>query len=145
MEYASRVLAKRDYSEKDLKKKIAEHFGWEEAAEAVDKLKEYGYLDDERYREMFIASKVRSGYGAFRISGDLYDKGLNDDLSDIDEICEKSHINRHEILRESVARYLERKMCDDIYGLKSKCKAYFYRRGHGLDVVSEIIERELDK
>jgi regulatory protein len=145
LEYASRILSRKDYSEKDLLKKISEHFGFDEAREAVEKLKEYGYVDDERFRDMYICSRVRSGYGIFRISSDLYEKGLDDDLSDIDEICEKSHINRHEILKDSIVKYLERKKSDDIYGLKQKCKAYFYRRGHPLDEVSAIIERELER
>jgi len=144
LEYASRILSKRDYSEKDLRKKITEHFGAEEAEETILKLKEYGYLDDERYREVYIASRIRSGYGAYRISGDLYEKGLNDDLTDLDEICEKSHIDRHAILRENVSRYMERKNIEDPYELKQKCIAYFYRKGHGLDVVKRIIDEELE-
>lgn len=145
LEYASRVLAKKDYSEKDLRKKITEHFGEEEADTTVAKLKEYGYLDDDRYREVYIASRVRSGYGSYRISGDLYDKGLNDDLSDIDEICEKSHINRHVILKEFVARFLERKNIEDPYELRQKCTAHFYRKGHSIDEVKRIIDEELDR
>jgi regulatory protein len=145
LEYATRVLAKKDYSEKELTAKIAEHFGWDEAKETVYKLKEYGYLNDERFRAMYIASRIRSGYGAFRISGDLYEKGLNDDLSDIDEICEKSHINRHEILENDVVRYMERKNIDDTYELKQKTLAYFYRRGHALGDVSKIIDKELEE
>lgn len=145
MEYAARVLAKKDYSERELKRKVAEHFGTEEADETVRKLKEYGYLNDERFREMYIASRVRSGYGPFRITGDLYEKGLDDDLSDLDEICEKSHINRHEILRDNVSRYLHSKNEEDRYKLAEKCKAYFYRRGHRLDEVKQIIDEELDR
>lgn len=145
MEYASRLLSKRDYSEKDLRKKITEHFGAEEAAETIVKLKEYGYLNDERYREVYIQSRIRSGYGPYRISGDLYEKGLDDDLSDLDEICEKSHIDRHAILRENVASYLKRKNIEDSYELTEKCKAYFYRKGHSLSDVKKLIDEELEK
>ncbi|PLX70640.1 MAG: hypothetical protein C0602_03785 [Denitrovibrio sp.] len=145
LEYASRVLAKKDYSERELKKKVAEHFGEEEAEETITKLKSYGYLDDERYREMYIASRVRSGYGPFRISGDLYEKGLNDDLTDLDEICEKSHIDRHEILKENVVRFLNTKKADDDYALKQKCTAHFYRKGHRIDDIKRIIDEELDR
>jgi len=145
LEYASRLLSKRDYSEKDLRKKITEHFGSEEADETIAKLKYYGYLDDERYREVYIQSRVRMGYGPYRISGDLYEKGLNDDLSDLDEICEKSHIDRHTILRDNVRNYLQRKNIEDKYELSEKCKAYFYRRGHNLSDVKKLIDEELDK
>lgn len=145
LEYASRILSKRDYSEKELKKKIADHFGWEEAEETIEKLKDYGYLDDERYREVYILSRVRSGYGPFRISGDLYEKGLDDSLDDLDEICEKSHIDRTAILRDNIKRYLERKNIEDNYELKQKCTAYFYRRGHSLESVKRILDEELDR
>lgn len=145
LEYASRVLAKKDYSEKELKSKISEHFGADEAEETIQKLKEYGYLDDERYREMYIVSRVRSGYGAFRIAGDLYEKGLEDDLTDLDEICEKSHIDRHDILKDNIIRFMQTRKADDEYKLIEKCKAYFYRRGHRLSDVKRIIDEELDR
>jgi regulatory protein len=145
LEYASRLLSKRDYSEKDLRKKITEHFGAEEADETIVKLKGYGYLDDDRYREVYIQSRLRMGYGPYRISGDLYEKGLDDDLSDLDEICEKSHIDRHAILRDNVRNYLQRKNIEDAYELSEKCKAYFYRRGHSLSDVKKLIDEELDK
>jgi len=145
VEYAARVLAKKDYSEKELRKKVAEHFGEEEAEATIEKLKGYGYLNDERYRDMFIASRIRSGYGPFRISGDLYEKGLDDSLEDLDEICEKSHIDRHEILRENVSKYLSKMRTDDLYKEKQKCIAYFYRKGHSIDDVKRIIDEELDR
>ncbi|PLX67005.1 MAG: hypothetical protein C0603_10070 [Denitrovibrio sp.] len=145
LEYATRVLAKKDYSEKELRKKIEEHFGVDEAEEAISKLKGYGYLDDNRYREMYIASRIRSGYGTYRITNDLYEKGLDDSLEDLDEICEKSHIDRHQILKDDVLRFMERKRIDDAYELKQKCLAYFYRRGHSIDNVTRIIDEELNK
>jgi len=145
MEYASNILAKRDYSEKELRVKIAGHFGSEEAEETVSKLKEYGYLDDTRYREVYITSRIRSGYGPFRITGELYDKGLDDDLADLDEICEKSLVDRKAILRENIQLFLERKSADDKYKLIEKCTAHFYRRGHPLSEVKRIIDEELNR
>jgi len=145
LEYAIRVLAKKDYSEKELRNKIIEHFGAEEADETIERLKGYSYLDDERYREMYIASRVRSGYGNYRISGDLYEKGLNDSLEDLDEICEKSHIDRHEILKDNILRFIENKRIEDPYEMKQKCIAHFYRRGHSIDSIKRIIDEELDK
>ncbi len=136
---------KKDYSEKELRQKITEHFDAEEAEYAISKLKGYGYLDDDRYREMYIASRIRSGYGTYRIANDLYEKGLDDSLEDLDEICEKSHIDRHQILKDDVFRFIERKRIDDTYELKQKCLAYFYRRGHSLDDIKRILDEELDK
>lgn len=142
MEYASRVLARQDYSERELKNKISEHFGREEAEETVEKLKGYGYVDDGRFREMFIASRIRSGYGPYRIENELRDKGLNEDVSDLDDICEKSHIDRQDILRNLVLRYMERKKPDDPYKKKQNCIAHFYRKGHSIDDVKRIIDEE---
>jgi regulatory protein len=144
IEYASRVLAKKDYSEKELKKKIAGHFGEEEAEQTVDRLKEYNYLDDGRYREMFIASRIRSGNGAYRIKRELSEKGLNDSLEDLDEICQRSNIDRHGILRDCVQRYLDKKSSIEPYKLKQKCIAYFYGKGHSIDDVKRIIDEEFD-
>lgn len=142
LEYAGRVLARKDYSEKELRQKIAEHFGAEEADETISKLKGYGYLDDSRYREMFILSRVRNGYGPYRIQNDLGEKGLESDISDLDDICKKGDIDPRAILRENVVRFLQRKKSGDPYKVKQSCIAHFYRKGHSIDDIKEIIEEE---
>lgn len=143
MEYAARVLARKDYSEKELKRKVEEHFGSGEAESTVEKLKEYGYVDDGRFREMFIASRIRSGYGRYRIENELREKGLPEGLEDLDEICQKSHIDQHAILKDNIQKFIERKDRGDIYKLKQNCLAHFYRKGHSIDDIKQILEEEL--
>lgn len=139
-----RVLTRRDFFESELSDKIKEHFGEEEAAETIAKLKDYGYVDDEKCRRGLIVARLRSGYGIYRISAELRDKGINDDLSDIDDIAADNGIDRENILRDAVKRFLETKKAETPYDLKQKCIAHFYRKGHPLSDIDKIIRQELE-
>lgn len=143
MDYALRVLTRKDYFEKEMFDKIEEHFGREQAQETIERLKEYGYVNDEKCREQLIASRIRNGYGIFRIKQELNEKGVSDDLSDIDNIAEKHHIDRPAILADAVRRYIETKKAETPYEMKQKCVAHFYRKGHPFADVEKIINREL--
>lgn len=144
LDYALRVLTRKDYFEREMRDKITEHFGSEQAEETIARLKDYGYVNDEKCREMLIVSRLRSGYGIFRIKQELSEKGVSDDLSDIDKIAENHHIDRSAILADAVRRYIETKKAETPYDLKQKCIAHFYRRGHPLGDVEKIIRRELN-
>jgi regulatory protein len=74
---ALRVLALRDHSEAELRRKLKAK-GYEEAVEeAVARLKELGYLDDARFARFFAASSIRNGrgYGA-RLKMELARRGV---------------------------------------------------------------------
>ena len=145
MDYALRVLTKKDYFESEMREKITEHFGREAADETIEKLKEYGYVDDAKCREMLISSRLRNGYGIFRIATELKEKGGDDSLTDIDDIAKSHNIDRQQILTDAVARFFETKKADSEYELKQKCIAHFYRKGHPFSDVEKIINRELEK
>lgn len=145
LDYALRVLTRKDYFEQEMLEKITEHFGREMAEETIIRLKEYGYVDDVKCREMLIASRLRSGYGVFRIAQELKEKGADDSLEDIDRIAESHHIDRTAVLTDLVQRFLENKKADTPYELKQKCIAHFYRKGHPFSDVEKIINRELER
>jgi regulatory protein len=73
-----RVLALRDHSEAELRRKLKEK-GYE--AEGIDasvaRLKELGYLDDARFARQFASSSVRNGRGfGAKLKLDLTRKGV---------------------------------------------------------------------
>ena len=74
--YAVWLLEKRDYSEKELFKKILGKYSEREAAEAVAKMIDFGYVDDRKYAR-HLAEKYFASYGKKRVSEELYKRGID--------------------------------------------------------------------
>jgi regulatory protein len=84
MDYAVSLLARRDYSTHELKKKLAERGYTEHAYEVVvDDLESWGKVNNERYGQNVVAYRARRGHGPARIRGVLRKSGLS--RSAIDE------------------------------------------------------------
>ena len=74
---AVKLLAAKPRSIGELRERLLEkEWATEEAVDAaIEKLREYGYLDDERFAVSFAASRVRqSAVGAKRLARDLANK-----------------------------------------------------------------------
>ena len=82
LDRAIRILAMRDHSEQELRRKLAAPVMSKNGPEAldvtpeeVDKVVEWcienRYLDDERFVRQFIASRSRKGYGPARVRQEL--------------------------------------------------------------------------
>lgn len=83
--HALSILSRSAKSEKQMRDKLKEK-GYDISFidNAIEKLKLQRYLDDNRYSEMFINSKINeSKYGKRRIKEALYEKGI--DRETIDE------------------------------------------------------------
>ena len=73
------LLARREHSRRELKLKLRQR-GYEggEASEAIDRLGEQQYQDDERFAGSLIRSRVAQGYGPMRVRAELKSHGLAD-------------------------------------------------------------------
>lgn len=78
LDRAVRILAVRDHSEQELRRKLAAPIMGKNGPEEIDataedyerviaRCHEHGYLDDSRFVARFIASRSRKGYGPARI------------------------------------------------------------------------------
>jgi regulatory protein len=77
-DYAVTLLARRDYSTHELKKKLKDRGYSEHAYEVVvDDLESMGKMDDERYSQNFVAYRARRGHGPARIRSQLKTSGLS--------------------------------------------------------------------
>ena len=77
-DYAVALLAKRDYSTRELKKKLAERGYTEHAYEVVvDDLESMGKINNERYGQNVVAYRARRGHGPARIRSQLQKSGLS--------------------------------------------------------------------
>ena len=71
-DYAVSLLARRDYSTRELKKKLAERGYIEYACEVVvGDLESMGKMNDQRYGQNVVAYRSRRGHGPARIRSQL--------------------------------------------------------------------------
>jgi regulatory protein len=83
-DYAVALLARRDYSTVELKKKLAARGYTEHAFEVVvDDLESMGKINNDRYGQNVVAYRARRGHGPARIRSELQRSGLS--RSTIDE------------------------------------------------------------
>lgn len=72
------ILSRRDHSSKELERKVARRSGAEFAREAVERLEELGYVDDERYAHTLAQELYeRRGMGKKRIEQELRQRGIS--------------------------------------------------------------------
>jgi regulatory protein len=77
-DYAVVLLARRDYSTHELKRKLAERGYTEHAYEVVvDDLESMGKMNNERYGQNVVAYRARRGHGPVRIRNELKKSGLS--------------------------------------------------------------------
>ncbi len=82
LDYAAGLLDSRAYSQAALLEKLTDRgYTLEESEEAIEKLKGYGYVDDEAYAKALARRGSESGKGSRRIAAELQSKGVAKDLA----------------------------------------------------------------
>lgn len=95
------LLTMRDHSERELRDKLVQKFGFEkksQVADVLDALKERGYLDDRRFASAYAEELIRNKHPApAGLRAALIAKGINrdivSDIVDSAEIDTKAFIN----------------------------------------------------
>ena len=82
LDYAAGLLDVRAYSAAEITAKLKDR-GYKEAeiSEALEKLKDYGFVNDRAYAENFAQHAVESGKSSRHIESELRQKGLEKDLA----------------------------------------------------------------
>lgn len=73
------LLARREHSRRELRQKLGRN-GYEggEASEALDRLGEQKYQDDDRFADVLIRNRIAQGYGPMRLRAELKTHGFSD-------------------------------------------------------------------
>jgi regulatory protein len=91
-------LARREYGQAELRKKLAGAGFTREATErAVDQLTADGLQDDRRFVENFLQSRINKGKGPLRIQSELSQRGVAAGL--VNEVLEVADIDWRELAR----------------------------------------------
>lgn len=79
---AMSLLSHREHSKKELTTKLKSRGHEEEEIEAtIERLEEMNYLNDTRFAEIFVRSRLSKPLGASRIQQELIQKGINSELA----------------------------------------------------------------
>ena len=146
LDRAVRILAMRDHSEQELRRKLAAPVMGKNGPEEIDATPEdydkviawcieSRYLDDDRFVQQFIASRSRKGYGPARIRQELGQKGIA--RNDIEQAMRECDIDWCTLARDQA----ERKYGEPLpttFAEKVKIQRFLLYRGYLMEDIQEI-------
>ncbi|WP_457679295.1 regulatory protein RecX [Thermovibrio sp.] len=135
--YGLKLLSRRDYSEKELFKKLLKRFpnAGEEVKRAVKELSSLGFIDEYRAVLSYFENKEKKGWGKRKIVYYLLQKGFKEDV-----------VKEVELSYPFDYSYIEREVKKKFSNLKApkerqKLKAFLLRRGFSFCEVENILSR----
>jgi regulatory protein len=134
-QYALRRLSQQALTKQQLYKAIIRKGATEEVAEQViEKVDEYGYLDDVAWAEGFVRGQCRKGFGPRLIQYKLKEKGISPQIAA--PFLEKAQ----RMQSEQIRTFLEKKR-PDLTNIKIKQRVFsnLVRKGYDIDAIQEAI------
>ncbi|WEF29134.1 recombination regulator RecX [Klebsiella aerogenes] len=146
LDRAIRILAMRDHSEQELRRKLAAPVMSKNGPETLDVTAEEleqvigwcienRYLDDQRFVRQFIASRSRKGYGPARIRQELNQKGIG--RSDIESAMRECEIDWALLAKEQAQRKYGEPL-PSAFAEKVKIQRFLLYRGYLMEDIQEI-------
>lgn len=135
---AVKYISYQPRTEKEVTEKLKEcEYSDDIIFRVIETMKKYNYINDKEYAKNFLTSKLNlKGYGIFKISFDLKQKGISDDI--INDIIENTELNENKRALEVLEKKLRGKKISD-YKEKQKLYNFLLRRGFSYDVIKEAI------
>lgn len=138
--YALHFLERSFKSQKQVSDKLLEKdFDAKTIDRVLEFLKQYDFIDDKRYVELYIKEKIRSS-GKNKIKFSLLKKGLPEELikHGLDKITNQEQLEIAMNLAEKKIRILC-KSEKDIKKLYKKTSDYLIRNGYDFSIVNEVL------
>lgn len=135
---ALHLLTAMDRTEANLREKLEASYDTEAVESAIDYVKSFGYLDDERYVKVYIESKSRTKSRRQIEQELIYKKGLSKEL--VQKGFETAQMPD---VSEVISRYMQKKgvnpeHCD--YEQKQKFFAYMMRKGFQIEDLKTVFD-----
>ncbi len=113
-------------------------FTKEEIDSTIERLKNYGYLNDQKTAEEFIRSKIRKGWGPEKIKVELMRRGIFEEEAEnlIKEIF--LEVDEKEMIMKLAEKFLGSRRGENI---KEKLKGFLFRKGFSYDKIIDVIEK----
>ncbi|QLZ58711.1 recombination regulator RecX [Citrobacter freundii] len=146
LDRAVRILAMRDHSEQELRRKLAAPVMGKSGPEEIDATPENydkviawciesRYLDDERFVQQFIASRSRKGYGPARVRQELGQKGISREA--IERAMRECEIEWAQLARDQAIRKYGEPLPVD-FAEKVKVQRFLLYRGYLMEDIQTI-------
>lgn len=148
-DYALTLLTARPYSERNLRRKLAQkQFAAGEADSAVERLMAIGLIDDKRYAEQFTRGRLLGGGASkLRLKQQLYTRGIDSKLaaSAIDGVVDDEEID-FGVIAEKAAR----KKLATLAGLseevvKRRLYGHLARAGYSPDMIRSAMAKAMNQ
>lgn len=132
------LLGGKDYSEKELMDKLLQNYPEEICREVVEAMREYGYINDERYTEKLYEAYKRKGWGKPKIRFELKRRGISEHLILLKE-QEYEHDDYIEDIIQFVNKKYKNKLDFEDYDSVRRVTAALVRRGFSYDDVKTAL------
>jgi regulatory protein len=141
---ALRILQYRFNSEAELRRKLAaKKYDGQDIDAAVARLRGEKWLDDARFADAFVRTRLRKRIGRLRIRRELIAAGVDDDVAaaalrrNADEEGERE-------AALAVARKRAARLDLDLPEDRNKLKAYLLKQGYDLSLIHEVVRETCD-
>lgn len=136
-----RLLARREYCRQEIEQKYMRKYPASDLEQVLDEMEEAGYLSDERFVEVFVRNKISQCYGLKRISFDLKQKKIPENL--MNKALDELEPDWFELAREAWERRFREPPAGD-YKVFGKQMRYLLQRGFSMDESRAAIEYKGD-
>ena len=146
---AMNLLQKKDYTEKQLRDKLAEGLYPQDIVdEAIEYVRGYRYLDDERFVRDYVTYHMTTR-SRNRIIQDLTQKGIKKEIiiPILEEVYEEENDSSGvSVEDEQIAKLLIKKHYSPEMDFKDKQKimAFLLRKGYSMDSIRHVMECDSD-
>ena len=132
-----RFCAMQERCENDVRRKLTSfHLSDSQRDAILNSLKENRYLDEGRYVELFVRSKVKSAWGRQKIVAALRAKGIPSEL--IEQACAEIQTDDYrEKLREAIGKW--RRSHPDEPGNSPKLVRHLLSKGYNIDEIFKTL------
>jgi regulatory protein len=131
------LLSHREHSKKELATKLKTRGHEEkEVSATIERLEEINYLNDERFAEIFVRSRLSKPLGASRIQQELIQKGINSKLAKT--AISEADADWFELAKQLKERRFGEKISTD-FKEKAKQSRYLQYRGFDFEQIKYAI------
>lgn len=140
---ALRLLARREHSRKELKTKLRQGgYEGEETTDAIDRLGEQHYQDDDRFAEALLRGRIAQGYGPMRLIAELKSHSLAD--ARIRELMDAAEVDWEVSAATQLRRRYGRAGTSDP-AERNRRAQFLLRRGFAAATVRRVTHAEVDE
>lgn len=138
--YALMLLGYRERSLREIKIRMRQKGYEEKLVEKVVKyLKDRNLINDKRFTQLWAESRIKKGYGRWRIQSELEQKGVNREITD--EILKDlySGIDEVQVALDLIEK--KRWVSKEPPRLTERVSNLLRRRGFSFEVISNVVEK----